>query len=201
MAWCAKGKSSRDFEGGYFLSDSDADEESSDDCSPPLDSELDSELDPGEAKLRREPEEDDSPPEQDEEDVIQPKRRRVEDSLSGRGNTDSGQGRSKVTPPPSKSRATLSLSAGHTPVLRRNVFSQPKTLNMKGVDEKESLLASLGNITNMLGAVIERLDKTESKLESVERKINTPSSSSAGSGTDNRRKVPPIVRVSFLRVH
>ena len=123
------------------------------------------------------------------------KRRRVEDPPSSVANTDSvrGQGRSNA----SKPRATLSLSAGHTPVLRRNVFSQPKTLNMKGVDEeRESLSAALGNITNMLGAVIERLDKTESKLESMERKINTPSSSSSGSGTDNRRKVPTVVRVS-----
>ena len=50
----------------------------------------------------------------------------------------------------------------------------------------------------MLGAIIERLDKTEIKLESMERKINTPSSFTSGSGIDNRRKVPTVVRVSFL---
>ena len=50
----------------------------------------------------------------------------------------------------------------------------------------------LGNITNILGNVIERLDKTESKLDSMERKLNTPSSSSS-SGSDRKRRVPPVV--------
>ena len=67
MALFAKGRSSRDLKGGYFLSDSDADGESSDDRSVSLDS---SELDPTGGELRREPEEDESPPEEDEEDVV-----------------------------------------------------------------------------------------------------------------------------------
>ena len=45
----------------------------------------------------------------------------------------------------------------------------------------------------MLGTVIERLDKTESKLNSMERQLMTPSSSAAGS--DNKRIVPTVVRV------
>ena len=87
-------------------------------------------------------------------------------------------------------------SAGHTPVIRRNRSAHPKVLSPDSTrySGKESLSAVLGNITNMLGTVIERLDKQESKLESMERKINTPSS--GGSGSDNRRKVPTVVRVS-----
>ena len=77
----------------------------------------------------------------------------------------------------------------------------PAQSDPKGGDGGESLSAVLGNITNMLGAVIERLDKTESKLESMERKLNSPSSSSAASGADTKRKIPIIVRVSlFLSV-
>lgn len=77
----------------------------------------------------------------------------------------------------------------------------PAQSDPKGGDGGESLSAVLGNITNMLGAVIERLDKTESKLESMERKLNSPSSSSAASGADTKRKIPIIVRISlFLSV-
>lgn len=65
------------------------------------------------------------------------------------------------------------------------------------VDEHNGSLPSdsvLGNITNILGTVIKHLDWTESKLESMERKLNTPSSS-AGSGAERKRSVPPVVRV------
>ena len=55
------------FKGGYFLSDSDADGETSDDRSVLLDS---GELDPTGGKLRRKPEEDESPIEEDEEDIV-----------------------------------------------------------------------------------------------------------------------------------
>ena len=80
-----------------------------------------------------------------------------EEPPSGLANTsDSGHGRLQVTPRAPKSKATLSLSAGHTPVLHRNVSSRPKTLKMDSQrrdDDKESLSAVLGDITNMLGAV------------------------------------------------
>lgn len=59
--------------------------------------------------------------------------------------------------------------------------------------------AVLGEITNMLGTVIKRLDKTELKLESMERKlINTSSSGSSSerTGTAKKRDVPKVVRVS-----
>ena len=90
------------------------------------------------------PEEDESPPELDDQPT---KRRRVEEPPSGPVN----QG-CRSTPRAPKTRATLALSAGHTPVIRRNVSSQPKTLNMDSgkKDGDESLSSVLGNITNML---------------------------------------------------
>ena len=85
--------------------------------------------------------------------------------------------------------------------MQSSLESYPAQSDPKGGDGGESLSAVLGNITNTLGAVMERLDKTESKLESMERKLNSPSSSSAASGADTKRKIPIIVRVSlFLSV-
>ena len=60
--------------------------------------------------------------------------------------------------------------------------------------------AVLGEITNMLGTVIKRLDKTELKLESMERKLSNTSSS--GSSLERacaakKRDVPKVVRVSI----
>ena len=148
MAWCAKGRGNRELEGGYLLSDSDSegeglvDDDSMNDTDRPLDSEL--ELDPADEELHHEPEEDESPPELDDQPT---KRRRVEEPPSGPVN----QG-CRSTPRAPKTRATLALSAGHTPVIRRNVSSQPKTLNMDSgkKDGDESLSSVLGNITNML---------------------------------------------------
>ena len=109
----------------------------------------------------------------------------------------------KVTPHGQRvnPRVTLSLSAGQTPMQQNHVPVRPKSLNMDSQrNGSESLSAVLGNITNMLGTVIERLDKTESKLQPVERKLNSPSSSnsSAASGADTKRKIPTIIRVSHL---
>ena len=82
------------------------------------------------------------------------------------------------------------MQRNHAPI-------RPKSLDTRRCDS-ESLSVALGNITNMLGIVIERLDKTESKLESMERKINSPLSSSATSGAEAKRKIPTIVRVSVF---
>ena len=54
----------------------------------------------------------------------------------------------------------------------------------------------LGDISNMLGKVLERLDKTESKIESMEHNLKSQSSSSGMSSCEHRRKVPTVVRVS-----
>ena len=83
-----------------------------------------------------------------------------------------------------------------------SLSTHPKVLNM-GIgstpgNRSSSLSNVLGNITNMLESVIEPLGKTESKLESMERKLNSPAFSSAGSGAERKRSVPPVVRVSVI---
>ena len=102
-----------------------------------------------------------------------------------------------VTPTPI-SHVSKGRSLSNTP---KNHFSssRPKTLNMDASpahagDGGSNLSSVLGEITNMLGSVIERLDKTESKLNSMERQLKTPSSSAA-SGSDGKRTVPTVVRV------
>ena len=67
-----------------------------------------------------------------------------------------------------------------------------------GCDSESNLTAVLGDISNMLGKVMERLDRTESKIESMERSLNSQPSSSGASGSEHRRKVPTVVRVSKL---
>lgn len=199
MAWYAKGRSScEEFGDGPYLSDFERDVDGSeysygaDDSMDGTGHQTDSEPDAPESEQEGDIE---SPPELGDKQFKRRCMERSPDHINVHGVAGNS---SKVTPCTKQSRPTLSLSAGHTPVIRRNRSAQPKVLSTDSTrcnNGKESLSAVLGNITNMLGTVIERLDKQESKLESMERKINTPSSS-GGSGSDNRRKVPTVVRVS-----
>ena len=102
----------------------------------------------------------------------------------------------KTTPYSHLLKGNRSRSLSNTP--KHVSMTCPKTLNMSSerpTGDGEGYISSvLGEITNMLGTVIERLDKTESKLHSMERQLMTPSSSAA-SGSDNKRIVPTVVRV------
>ena len=60
-----------------------------------------------------------------------------------------------------------------------------------------SMDVQLGEITNLLGTVVKRLEKTEMKLQSIEEKLNSSSSSSAGSSVEKKMIVPQVVRVSI----
>ena len=73
-----------------------------------------------------------------------------------------------------------------------------KVLNMAtpGSFSGSNITSVQGDISNILGKVLERLDKTESKIESMERNLQSQSSSSGVSGSEHRRKVPTVVRVS-----
>ena len=74
-----------------------------------------------------------------------------------------------------------------------------RVLNMSTPGDSSSgsnMTSVLGDISNMLGKVLERLDKSESKIESMERTLRLQSSSSGMSGSEHRRKVPTVVRVS-----
>ena len=102
----------------------------------------------------------------------------------------------KKTPQSHKTTLSMSLPR-HTPT-HSDRNHDPKVLNMgtseRSDDHASSVSYALGEITNMIGKVIDRLDKTESKLESMERKLLTSSSSSA-SGSEHKRIVPAVVRV------
>ena len=97
--------------------------------------------------------------------------------------------------PTARNQISKPLSVNHTPKSTRKLV-QSTRLDMGGSnvngDHTKTLSHVLGNITNLLGNVIERL---ESKLDSMERKLNTPSSSSSF-GSDRKRRVSPVVRVS-----
>ena len=165
-----------------------------------------SEYDADELESESEPDEppgEESPSEHIHGDKQQPKRRRYTEGspVTSILSADTGGLGGQVTPRARQRavnpRTQLSLSAGQTPVQRNHAPIRPKSLDTRRCDS-ESLSVALGNITNMLGTVIERLDKTESKLESIERKINSPLSSSATSGAEAKRKIPTIVRVSVF---
>ena len=72
----------------------------------------------------------------------------------------------------------------------------PKLLNMGTSSchsESEHLWSVSGDLTNMLGRVIERHVKHESKLESIECTLSSPSSS-VSSGSECKRVVPTVIR-------
>lgn len=56
------------------------------------------------------------------------------------------------------------------------------------------VIAALGEVTNTLHQVVDHLDKQESQLKSLEKKVSSTTSSSSESG--KTPKVPSIVRVS-----
>ena len=112
----------------------------------------DLESEPGDLEEDDEPPTEESPPEQSDK---QPKRRRTDTSpVASSSDAVRYHGCGQVASRGQNSpRASLSLSAGHTPVLRKSVPTQPRALNVgakRGLDDKETLSAALGNITNML---------------------------------------------------
>ena len=86
-----------------------------------------------------------------------------------------------------------------TPTTKPGPSTSRKVLNMSTPGDSSSgsnMTSVLGDISNMLGKVLERLDITESKIESMERTLRLQSSSSGMSGSEHRRKVSTVVRVS-----
>ena len=63
---------------------------------------------------------------------------------------------------------------------------------------EDLLLEKLSTISSALTSVVKRLDKTESRLHSVEQKLKT-SSSSSESPTRMKRMVPRIVKVHAIK--
>ena len=69
-------------------------------------------------------------------------------------------------------------------------------------DHSSSTLATaLGELTNTLNQVVKRLEKTETRIRSMEEKIDSHSTSLSSSSNDSRKKsrtIPVIVRVSWI---
>ena len=141
----------------------------------------------------------DSEPDVDDREDKSPKRRKLVQTPPEPRETFAVKASSvpaRMSRPTLLSHVSKGRSLSHTPKTHSS-SSRPKTLNMDASPAGDSgsyLSSVLGEITNMLGTVIERLDKTESKLDSMERQLKTPSSSAA-SGSDGKRTVPTVVRV------
>ena len=141
----------------------------------------------------------DSEPESDEEVPVRKKPMLMKTPVSRGLNKGSSASPKKTTSDPHFHKSISSTSLlKHTPktIPRRHA---PKVLNMgaSSCGQNENFSSALGELTNMLGVVIERLDRHESKLESMERVLKSPSSS-ATSGSDHKRTVPPVVRVRAM---
>ena len=61
-----------------------------------------------------------------------------------------------------------------------------------------NLAVVLGDISNMLGKVMEQLERTETKIESMEQNLISQSLSIGTPGSDEQRKVPTVVRVRYM---
>ena len=90
-----------------------------------------------------------------------------------------------------------------TPKSRFNVSEKsPTTPRASSVpNESYGMMNTLKEISSTLNRVVKRLDRHESRMECVEKKMNhqqsTPSSSSS-SAESSKSKVPRIIRVSDL---
>lgn len=99
----------------------------------------------------------------------------------------------KKTPVSCKAK---SKSTGHTPA-RPLTEIHPKKL--RDVNDSDSgAVDDLGKISHLLSQVLQRLERTEAKLDSVEHKLESSSSLSSSSSSEKKRKVPQIVKVIFV---
>ena len=130
---------------------------------------------------------------------------------SGTQSTPSPRFNSNVRSTVPRTEPSKRMLPGHTPTTRHGGQSssssssqdKPETYPERSdseydpTDHERPIKSVLGEISNMLGTVIKRLEKTESKLESMERRLEK-SSSSSGSSSEaiSKKKVPQVVRVS-----
>ena len=102
----------------------------------------------------------------------------------------------KTSVPLSTDRINPATSGRQLP----STSSTPKTLSCSNTESGQvGLVAALGELTNTLYEVVKRLDKQESRMESIEQKLLSPSSSSNTSSCESckqKRTVPLVVRVS-----
>ena len=66
------------------------------------------------------------------------------------------------------------------------------------VESTSNVASVLGELTNTLKQIVNRLDKQETRLASMENKIELPAVSSSSSGGSQRPKIPLAVRVCYL---
>ena len=78
--------------------------------------------------------------------------------------------------------------------LTKQKDSTPPSTNQGSVDA--GIAATLKEISNTLSKVVSQMDRQESRLDSIEKKLASRSSVSSSSGDSCSKKVPPIIRVS-----
>ena len=111
---------------------------------------------------------------------------------------------SKINPKPTQDFQ----ASAHKPGGKESRKQSPNIGNSSDeqVDNEQSLTfqdrgipSALGELTNTLKKVVKQLEKQESRLDSVEKKISSPAVSSSSSSGD--RKKPKIVKVKSVVLH
>ena len=136
--------------------------------------------------------------------------RRVEEQTPGRHEEEQTPGRrvEKQTPGRRVEKQTPGRHEEETPGCHEEEQIPELHEEEHGVGDNETLspcvestsnVASvLGELTNTLKQIVNRLDKQETRLASMENKIESPAVSSSSSGGSQRPKIPLAVRVCYL---
>lgn len=125
-----------------------------------------------------------------EDEVPSSKRPRALLSSSERHHGHGSKAATKCTP----SRDLQSVQA------RKSIMGRPSPASVLPSDG--TLEQTLTNITNTLSKVVKRLDRQESLLTSMEKRISSASTScSSSSGESKKQKIPLLIRVSFYSIY
>ena len=116
---------------------------------------------------------------------------------SPKGGRNSKWSRSESSTPDSRVITSTKETPSRTPKPVHQVRRHIRVTSQKQQPNPQicgtEVLAALGEVTTTLSKLVDRLDRQESQLKSLEEKISNPSSSTEGKEI---LKVPAIVRVS-----
>ena len=112
---------------------------------------------------------------------------------------------SEIGPTPT-GQPKLKKNPRYTPTGQLKLKKNPRSLqySLSSGESSAAVLSALGDLTNTLTKVVKRLEKTESRILSMEEKIGSNMSSS--SSTEHQpyhkpRRVPVVVRVSTTHIY
>ena len=97
--------------------------------------------------------------------------------------------------------------SGYTPTGQPKLKKNPRSLQYAPSSGKSSaavLMSALGDLTSTLNKVVKRLEKTESRILSMEEKIDSNMSSTSSTERQPHhkpRRVPVVVRVSTTHIY